>query len=118
MLTFKNNALFRSWISKINNTFIVNAEVLDIAMLMYNLLEYSDNYSLTSSILWNSCRDELNVHTNENNYNSETASRSFEYKTNIIGRAPISNNLLDIKVVVPLKYICVIFGDFSQFAFD
>ena len=40
-LTFlKNNAVFESCISKINNTFIDNAEYLDIVMLMYNLLEY------------------------------------------------------------------------------
>ena len=38
-LTFKNNALFRSCISKINNTFIKNVEDLDIVMPMYNLLE-------------------------------------------------------------------------------
>ena len=38
----KNNALFRSCLSKINNTFIDNAEDLDIVMTM--LLEYSDNY--------------------------------------------------------------------------
>ena len=42
-----NNAPFRSCISKINNTFIDNAEDLDIVMPMYNLLEYSDNYSMT-----------------------------------------------------------------------
>ena len=47
-LTFKNNAPFRSCISKISNTFIDNAEDLDITMPMYNLLEYSDNYSKTS----------------------------------------------------------------------
>ena len=41
-LIFKKNAPFRSCISKINNTFIDNAEVLDIFMPMYNLLEYSD----------------------------------------------------------------------------
>ena len=46
-LTFKNNAPFRSCISKINSTFIDNAEDLDIVMPMYNLLEYSDNYSMT-----------------------------------------------------------------------
>ena len=40
-LTFKNNAPFRSCISKINNTFIDNAEDIDIVMPMYNLLEYS-----------------------------------------------------------------------------
>ena len=37
-LTFKNNASFRSCISKINNTFIGNTEDLDIAIPMYNLL--------------------------------------------------------------------------------
>ena len=42
---FKNNASFRSCISKINNTlFIYNTEDLDIVMPMYNLLEYSNNY--------------------------------------------------------------------------
>ena len=35
MLTFKNNAPFISCISKINNTFIDNAEGLDIVMPMY-----------------------------------------------------------------------------------
>ena len=43
-LTFENNAPFRSCILKINNTFIGNAEDLDIIMPMYSLLEYSDNY--------------------------------------------------------------------------
>ena len=33
---------------KTNNTFINNAEDLDIAMPMYDLVEYSDNYSLTT----------------------------------------------------------------------
>ena len=42
-LTFKNNAPFISFTSEINNAFIVNAEDLDIVLLMYNLLEYSDN---------------------------------------------------------------------------
>ena len=50
-LVFKNNALFRSSISKINNSFIGNAEDLEIVMSMYNLLEYSDNYSMTSGSL-------------------------------------------------------------------
>ena len=38
-LPFRNNSPFRSCISKINNTFIVSAEDLDIAVSMYNLLE-------------------------------------------------------------------------------
>ena len=66
-LTLKNNASFRSCISKINNTFRDNGEALDIVMLMYNLLEYSDNYPMTLGILCNYYRDEVNDDANENN---------------------------------------------------
>ena len=45
-LTFTDNASFRSYISKINNTFVDNAEDHDIVMSMYNLLEFSDNQSI------------------------------------------------------------------------
>ena len=41
----KNCAPFTSGICKINNTQIDNAEYNDTVMLMYNLIEYSDNYS-------------------------------------------------------------------------
>ena len=58
-VAFKNNAPFRSCISKINSTLIGNAEDLDIAMPMYNLLEYSQNDSMTSGSLWNFYRDEI-----------------------------------------------------------
>ena len=67
MITFKNNAPFRSCISTINNTFIDNAKDLDIVMLTYNLLEHSGNYSLTSGSLWNYYKDEMNDNANENN---------------------------------------------------
>ena len=43
-LTFNNNALFKSGISKINNTFIDNVEDLDIAVPIYIFLEYSNYY--------------------------------------------------------------------------
>ena len=46
--SLKNNALFKSCISKVDNTFVDNTEYLDIFMPMYNLLEYSDNYSMTA----------------------------------------------------------------------
>ena len=38
-------------------------------MLVYNLLEYSDNYSMTSVSLWNYYRDELNDDENETDDN-------------------------------------------------
>ena len=49
---FKNCAPFTKCISKINNTEIDNAKDIDIVMPMYNLIEYSDNYSKTSGSLW------------------------------------------------------------------
>ena len=39
-ISFKNNAPFRSCISKINNAYIENAKDPDIVMPMCNLLEY------------------------------------------------------------------------------
>ena len=59
-LTFKNNAPFRSCISKINNIFIENAEDHRIVMPMYNLLENSDNYSMISVRLGSYHRDAVN----------------------------------------------------------
>ena len=44
----KNCAPFTNYIGEINNTDLDNAKDLDIVMPMYNLIEYSDNYSKTS----------------------------------------------------------------------
>ena len=43
-LTFKNNSSFRLCISKINDTLIDSAEDFNIAILMYNLFEYSESH--------------------------------------------------------------------------
>ena len=51
-VTFKNCAPFTKCISRINNTDIDNAHDIDIAMPMYNLIEYSNNYSKTSGSLF------------------------------------------------------------------
>ena len=111
-LVFKNNAPFRSCIWKINNTFIDNAEDLDIVMPMYNLLEYSDNYSVTSGSLWNYYRHEINDDKNENDANENminiikiTTSKSFKYKAKMIGSTPNNVNRLNAEVAVPLRYL-------------
>ena len=53
---------------------------------MYNFLEHSDNYYMTSGSLWNYYRDELYNSVDANNYrinnNKTTTSKSFEYKKN------------------------------------
>ena len=120
--TFKNNVLYRSCISKINNTFVENAEDLDIVMRMYNLLEHSNNYSMTSGNLRNYYREKVNDSGNKNNgnnnkiNNNKTAtSKSFEYKTNIIGNIPYSSNILDAgSVVAPLKNLSKIWSSFDS----
>ena len=81
-------------------------------MWMCNLLEYSDNYSITSRSLWNYYRDEVNDDANENNAsrikinnNEKITGKSFEYNTKLMGSTPDNNNVLDTEVVVSLKYL-------------
>ena len=57
---FKNCAPFTNCIIEINNTQVDNAKDINIVMPMYNLIEYSDNYSKTSGSLWQYYRDEPN----------------------------------------------------------
>ena len=44
-MTFTNCAPFTKCKNRINNKDIDNAQDIDIVMPMYNLIEYSDNYS-------------------------------------------------------------------------
>ena len=50
-------------------------------MPMYNLLEYSQNYSMASGSLWNYYRDE----TDDVDDNASDG-KSFNYKTKIVGK--------------------------------
>ena len=54
---FKNCAPFTNCISEINNIEVNNAKDIDIVMPMYNLIEYSGNYSKTSGRLWQNFKD-------------------------------------------------------------
>ena len=83
----KNNAPIISCISKINGVLVENAEDLDFVIPMYNLLEYSKNYSKTSASFWNYYRDELTDDTNDNNGPNKNVinSKSIKYKTSITG---------------------------------
>ena len=60
-----------------------NADNIDIIMPMYNLIEYSVNYSDTSGSLWQFKRDEENMN-NENPDNVTTDSSSFKYKSSFL----------------------------------
>ena len=51
-VVFKNCAPFADCISEINNTWIDNAQDIDVVMAKYKLIEDSYNYTKTSEILW------------------------------------------------------------------
>ena len=57
-VAFKNCAPSTDCISERNNIKIDHAKDIDVVMSIYNLIEYSDNYSKTSESLWQYYRDE------------------------------------------------------------
>ena len=83
---FKNCAPFTDCISKVNNTQVNNAKYIDIVMLMYNLIEYNNNYSKTSGSLWQYCKDIPAVNNNGHivGFNGTNAIDLFNFKTKII----------------------------------
>ena len=96
-VTVKNCVPFTKCISRINNADIDNAQDIDIVMPMYNLIEYSDNYSKTSGSLWQYYKDD----SDNNLQNSE----SFKFKVKITGNTPNDGNTEDVGIMVPLKYL-------------
>ena len=86
-VAFKNCAPFTKCITHINDEHVDNADNLDIIMPMYNLIEYSDNYSDTSGSLWQFKRDEQNM-SNGNPANVAIANpSSFKFKSSLIGES-------------------------------
>ena len=96
-VTFKKCAPFTKCINRTNNTEIDNAKDIDIVMPMYNLIEYSDNYSKTSGSLWQYYKDDPN--------DNITQSESFKSKIKITGKTPAAGNTKDVEIIVPLKYL-------------
>ena len=85
-------------------------------MPTHNLIEYSDNYSDTSGILWQFKRVQLPVTNIGNPNNVSTAnSTSFKYKSSFIGESTtVDNNIVfkNVKIAVPVnffKYLLKIF---------
>ena len=107
-LALKNCAPFTKCNLEINDEHVDTAENLDIVMHMYNLIEYSDNYQDSSATLYQYKRDE----PPDNNVNLTTDnSTSFKYKVKLLGSIDPANpdnarvGRLNVKIVVPLKYL-------------
>ena len=76
-------------------------------MLMYNLIEYSENYIIenysdTSGSFWGFKRDEI---VNNADVTSDDNASSFIYKASIIGNTEDIGRKNGVKITVPLKYL-------------
>ena len=100
-VAFKNCAPFRECSTDINENVIDEAEHINIAMPMSNLIEYSDNYSDSSGGLWQFKRDEIGGDNNltiDDNHLQNNSSL-FKYKSSFI------TDKNGVKITVPLKYL-------------
>ena len=79
-VTFENCATYRDCKSEVNNTQAHNTKGLDVVMMMYNLIEYIDNYSKTLGNLWQYYRDKQN--------DTLTNSEPFKSKIKISRKSP------------------------------
>ena len=98
-VTFKNCAPLSICTTKINNIFVNGATHIYIAMPMYNLVEYSDNYSDTSGSLWQFKRDKIPVNNDDLTIDN---SQSFKYKAALLEKtadavSSTSSSLKDTK---------------------
>ena len=105
-VAFKNCTPFSTCITKIIDVFVDEANHIHIAMPMYNLIEYSNNYSDTSGSLWQFKRDEVpdnNAHLTINN------SQSFKYKAILVEKAKDfvnqKSSVKDVEIAFLLKYL-------------
>ena len=71
-------------------------------MPVYNLIEYSDNYSDTSGSLWQFRRDEI---INNADVTNDNNTPSFKYKTSITGNTEDNGTKSKVKIAVPLRYL-------------
>ena len=64
---------------------------------MYNLIQYSDNYSKTSGSLWQYYKDDPN--------DKITQSESFKSKIKITEKNPAAGNTKDVEIIASLKHL-------------
>ena len=104
VVAFKNCAPFRTCDVTINDEHVEKAEDLDIVMPMYNLLEYSDNYQDSTGSLYQFKRDE----PPDDNADVANNTSSLVYKSKLTSGND-DNNVNNVKLVVPLKYVSSFF---------
>ena len=104
VVAFKNCAPFCICDLTINDEHVEKAEDLDIVMPEYNLLEYSDNYQDSTGSLYQFKRDK----PPDDNVDVVNNTSSLVYKSKLISGTD-DNNVNNVKLVVPLKYVSSFF---------
>ena len=109
-LALKNCAPFTKCYLEINDEHVDTAENLDIVMPIYNLIEYSDNYQNSSATLYQYKRDDPPEDDAVADLTADN-SDSLKYKIKLLGNVTevagdaTGVRRLNVKVVVPLKYL-------------
>ena len=103
-LALKNCAPFTKCNLEINYEHVDTAEKLDIVMPMYNLIEYSDNYQDSSATLYQYKPDEPPEDDAVPDLTADN-SDSFKYNVTEVAGNAAGVRRLNVKVVVPLKYL-------------
>ena len=98
--------LFLEKFTEINNTQVDNDKDIDIVMSMYNLIEYSNNYSKTFGSLWQYCKDIPAVDNNNAivNFTDNNLTDSLNFKVKMTGQTG-DDGTKNIEIMVPLKYL-------------
>ena len=74
-------------------------------MPMYNLIEYSDNYSKTSGSLWQYCKDIPAVNNDAIvNFTDNSLTDSFNFEVKITDQTG-DDGTKNVEIMVPLKYL-------------
>ena len=92
----KNCEPFTDCDTETNNIQVDNAKNFVAVMLMYHLIEYSDNYLGTTGIF-------SQYHRNERK-NPITDSNSFKFKSRFLANTN-ERGIINAKIAVPLKYL-------------
>ena len=76
-------------------------------MPMYNLIEYSNNFSKTSGSLWKYCKDIPVVDDNKNivEFNGTNTADLFNFKAKITGQTGNNGRIDNAEIMVQLKYL-------------
>ena len=92
----KNIVPFTDCVTEMNNMQGDKVKDLDVIMLMYGLIEYSQNYSKTLGSSCQCWRDEPE--------NGITDSEPFKFKSRFLSSTN-NNSIINFEVTVPLKYL-------------